>query len=614
MIQDSQYINKGRILDRMRRFAANLFGISHTELLDPVVNLFLESLSEEIFKISSEVDNIENRILNKLSSILVPAIETITQPAHCILHTAAQESIVNVSTQDGFRYIDNSQKQDFAFYPAYNTTVYNGNVAFFIHQESVYTIDRDLSKTLYFRSHQRSLSQENTFWIGLDLDIDIDNIAGMSFYFDLNGVPDKSKYLSLLPYTIWSIGDKKLSINRGGAATPEEYDNITMRLFSHYDLSSKINESVENFYRHCFLHLTSDCPVQQAKEKFPKELLTHFPENKINSIDKPLIWIKVTCPENIPTDIIGLLQISINAFPVINKERISKITSIKKNIPIIPLNTNNNESFISVCKVSDSEGREYYDVPLADTETRQYGIYSLRRGGIEHYNRRDAREYLVNVVDSLNKEASSFFKDKDSIKHELRRIETQINRLIRQLNKRLSDTKNRYEIENYLLFNPDKENEVYFVDYWITNGVDANHIRPGVHLSMLSDLSLRPSSIYSLSRTTGGKYAPQASEKDQLYKKNIMEHSLLITDDDIQNFCLQEFKESICDVKVSKGFMESNDPKLGFVETTDVYLKPIEGMGSYINDRDRIYYQTSLEEKSPATFNYRIFINEILSN
>jgi hypothetical protein len=559
-----------------------------------------------VYKIAGEIESIENRILEKLSSILVPSIDTIAKPAHCILHASSQEGIAEVTTGSGFRHSGKSHKCFFSFYPVCNTDIRKGDILYFIHDGAVYTIDRDLSKTLYLRS-RRHETGGNTFWLGLDLDEGIRDISGLSFYFDLNGVFDKDKYLNLLSYTRWSIGDETLTMNKGISSRKEEYENITLDLFSGYDLSNKINRSVKEFYSNRYLSIAGNCLVEGKRKIFPEELQSCFPETGISGTGKGLIWIKVTCPHGFTPDIINSLQPSINTFPVVNKELITRITEVKRTMPVVPLTTGNNESFISISKVTDSSAKKYYDVPLYRDAGNTCGIYSLRRGGIEHYSKRDAEEYLAHITDALSWEVSAFFKDKGELKADLKKIEGQVNRLIRQLRKRLAEAGDRYEIENYLLLPPpDQEGEVFFVDYWITNSGQANDIRPG---SIFSS-AIETFAAYSLTRTAGGRYAPRASGKENLYRESMTGRSLLITDDDIQNFCLREFRGSVSEVKVCGGFMESGNPRLGFIATTDVYLRPLEGMKGHIEEKDKEYYLQTLKEKSPATFNYRVFIKE----
>ncbi|WP_221413106.1 hypothetical protein [Dysgonomonas sp. 521] len=546
--------------------------------------------------------------MEKLSSILVPSIDTIAQPSHCILHAVTQDNITEITTESGFQHFSKNHNRHYSFYPVCNTNIRKGEILYFAHKGAIYTINRDLSKALYIRS-QRHEMDDNTFWLGLDLNESIKDISGLSFYFDINGTYEKNKYLNLLSYTTWSIGEEKLSINKGLSHKEEYYENGTLDLFSGCNLSTQINQRIKEFYRIRYFSITGNCSIENKKEIFPKELLSSFPENSIAGIDKSLIWIKVTGSQRLTSDIINTLQPSINTFPVVNKELVSKIMELNSTMPVIPLNTKTNTSFISINKVTDSSGKKYFDVPLYNDTDNTYGIYSLRRGGVERYNRRDAGEYLAYIIEALSWEISSFFKDKDEVKADMKKIEEQVNKLIQQLKKKLAETKDRYEIENYLwLPLPDKAGEVYFVDYWTTSSRQANHIRQGSTFFSTADTI----TAYSLSQTMGGEYAPRASEKDNLYQKSMAEHSLLITDDDILDFCLKEFNESISEVKVCKGFMKSENPKFGFIETTDIHLKPLSAMKDYLNEKDKEYFHQSLKKKSPATYNYRIFIEDTL--
>jgi hypothetical protein len=453
----------------------------------------------------------------------------------------------------------------------------------------------------------------NTFWLGLDLDENIANISGLSFYFDLYAVYNKEEYLNLLSYTAWSIGKDRLVMNKGISSQKEMPEDMALRLFSRYSLTNKINQSVTDRYNDHFLTIAEDCPVSDKKEYFPAELAPDFSENIKEKTGKPLIWIKITCPHRISPDIIDSLLLSINAFPVLNKEFISKITEVNKAIPIIPVNTECNQSFLSVHNINDSSGTKYYDVPVNGGTAHGFGVYAMRRGGIERYRKQDGDEYLTKITDSLRNKVSSFFKNRNDVKGDLRKIEYQVIRLINNLKRQQFQSREWSEVVNYLLIDPPKENDIYFTDYWVTNGNDANNIKAGSMFACISGLPVHPASVYSLSATKGGAYAPLGERKQNLYKNSLAQHDLLVTNEDIADFCLREFKESINKVEVSRGFMKSSDPKPGFVETTDVYLTPVKNMEEFVREKDREYFHRSLKEHSPATFNYRVFIKNALS-
>lgn len=610
------YISKQDIQDRMRRFAAELFGIRHTELLDPVVNLFMESLSEEVYKLSGEVENIENRISEKLSSILAPSIDTIAHPAHCIMHASPQEGTIDITTCDGFTYHDRSKKKQYTFYPVCNAPVFNGKVSYFIHKGLIHSVDWDLTKTLHGRSDRQNSFDDSTFWIGLDVDDHIHNLSGMSFYFDLYGIFNKNAYLNLLPYSTWTIRGERVTTAKGLFAVNETYDNDTLKLFSRYDLSQRINRSVIKYYHHHFISITESCPITDKKETLPEELRAHFSQTVLDKMDKPMVWIKIVCPKGINTDVIYTLQTGINLFPVINKELVSHTTEVSKAVPIIPLKTDCNESFIAVNRVVDSAGTAYYDIPINSDETgdKNTAIYSLRRGGIERYNKRDASEYLTNIIHVLNAEASSFSKSKENVKSDFIKIQSDIKLLMRQLNKVQVESRDRHEVENYLLVHPSKEDQIFFVDYWITHAEEVNQLKAGTSFISISALTVNPSSLFSLTPAVGGKYAPQAERKSELRKKTLTEHRLLVTDQDIIRFCTQEFNESVADVKVRKGIMPGRNPAFGFVRTIDVYMKLTKNMEGYVDKKDEEYFREVLAKNSPATYHYRVFIEQTLPN
>jgi hypothetical protein len=90
----------------------------------------------------------------------------------------------------------------------------------------------------------------------------------------------------------------------------------------------------------------------------------------------------------------------------------------------------------------------------------------------------------------------------------------------------------------------------------------------------------------------------------------LTKHPLLVTDEDIIKFCKKEFEGLIREVSVSKGFVEGNDPGVGFVRTTDIYIVPEKKSGKPVGDEDSEYFRQVLAENSPATFNYRVFIDK----
>jgi hypothetical protein len=598
------YKNKQSIRERMCRFASQYFGISRVELLDPVVNLLLESLSEEIYKAAGLLEASENRISDKLSSLLASGMEAIAQPAHSIIHAAAAENVVELTAQTEFRCNYNSKT--FGFYPAANTRLYKGDVRYFIHNEYLYAVNADQTYTQLTRSGKKDTSRNAVFWIGVELDDAVDSLAGMSFYIDFQGVYNKEKYLNLLTHSRWSVHDMELPMVRGIYSIDEKYDNDTLAFFSPYDVSCKINQRVKEIYNPHFFSVKSDIRIQN-KEVFPAKLKSVFNEQVSNRLTQPLLWIEVHCPAEFSSEIMDAMKISINAFPSINKKLIKKTVSVNRRMPVIPLNTDNNESFISIVSLSDSQNRQYYDIPVNDTENTRYGIYSLSRGGCEAFGRREAMEFLLQMLDEISGEVSFFSKNQNDVNSGLRKISEEAGLLVRDLDKVVSGIKERFEVKNYILPDLESDEEIYFLSYWTTQGAEANDIPPGTFMRVSSELSLQSASILTLSTVRGGKHAPQSIEKEHAHKKALSQHALLITGEDIVRFCTDRFRDAVSDVKVKKGVMKSDDPRTGFILTTDVYMTLRREMKKYVKDGNG--FEQILKANSPETYRYRVFIS-----
>lgn len=607
------YLNKQNILERMYSLAAGFMGVNPTELSDTAVSLFLESLSAEICRIAGQIEDMESRILDKLAAMIVFDINTIATPAHALLHASSIDSRLQVTTQTDFSYLKGKEK--LSFYPICNTRIYKGDVRCFINQGLFYNIDRLQIKTLQTRSGYAESFARNSFWIGLELDSSINNISDMSFYIDFDNVYNKEALLNLLPYTVWKIQDRTIPMRKGIFCMEEVYENDTLELFSGYDYSNKINENIKETYQSHYLTVKGSFDIGESREVFPTKLHNAFQSNFIENFTRPLVWIEVSCPETFTNEIIGSIQVNINTFPVANKELVSKTVDATRLMPIIPLSTGSNESFISVCSLMDSKAREYYEVPVTGKDALHYGTYSIRRGGCERYSKGEAQEYLVNTIDSLKVKTSTFFGRKSASKTDLKKLETDVNLIIKDLGESLSKINERYEIKNYILLEADMaDKELFFVEYWLTRGRNANNIKAGSVLVSTSEIPINPTTIRLMSNSKGGKPAPQRPQRYNLYKESMTRNRLLVTHEDIECFCKDNFIDSICEVSIRKGLIENPDPKIGFLHTTDVYLKPHPQLEAYLGEHDKNTFEKVLRENSSATFRYRVFINKTLPN
>ncbi|MDR1437285.1 MAG: hypothetical protein LBI65_04110 [Candidatus Symbiothrix sp.] len=591
--------NKNRILSRMIRPAAGYSNPGRPETPDPAVTLFLESLAQEIYRISGEIDDMGKRLLDKLASILIPDENTVAHPAQAILHAVPREPMLEITAETAFTCT--SSRREFSFYPVCNTRIYQGGARYFVHGGTIYLMDDDLSRNCLTRSGKKKSSRKNSFWIGLELSPEMKNLANLSFHIDFQGTDNRKKYLELLSCLEWEVQGQAISMEKGLFSEENGCENPP-DMFSAYDFSRKINRSIKEELDVHFLTVKADFDITGRRETFPGELREDFPETLTAKFTDPLLWLKVNCPQTFSPEIIETVQLNINVFPVVNRQLHSLIFETGNSLPIIPLKTEENESFLSVCSVHDSRGKYYYDIPSGNPETEPSGIYFLSRGGFERYNERDAREFLVSAISLLSGEQPSFSWNESGPE----KAGEKLNELIKHLKQALSASSRR-EVENYMLFDRSREDEIYFVEYWTTFASEANGIPAGSIFST-ENASLYPQSLISLSPSCSGKDAPLAADKNSLYGKTLSTNRLLVTNEDIRDFCTKKFGTLFRDVRVRNGFVENGDSPAGFTRVTDVYLIPRQETGKYAEQEGGLFFRQMLEKNSPATFKYRVFI------
>jgi len=606
-----QYNNKESIINRMLKFAASHMGIRQIELLDPVIVLFIEALAEDIYKLSGEIDNIEGRMLDKLSNMLTPDITVAAAPAHAILHASSSEKENVIKKETAFYYRQGgsgrrAHDKKIYFHPVCNARIYNGDIQYFVHKGLFYSIEADQSKTLLARSRESGHPNSNSCWIGLRLDDSITSLKDMSFYFDFPVLSDKTEYLNLLPYTLWYLNGQKLDVEQGIYTLPAVFDNKDIKLFSDYDISGAMDESIRKKYDNHFLTIKGSVGTESAGKNFPDGLKDYYTRDFVSKFKQNLIWIEIKFPLSFKSEIIDTMQICINAFPVANKILRSRNADLDRVSQIVPLTTANNEFFLFTHSVSDSQGRHYYEIPYNDTRTSKYRTYSLRKGGCERYNSCDARDYMVSLTDLLNNYTT--FSVNPSSDDYLGDISKQSYMLVNQLKRTIDEMKEQREVPLYLIVDELEGSEILFVKYWLTNSELANNINAGSFLDVSYETFINQESVVLMSSTIGGKRPPVSKERDDLYKDILTTREVIASKEDIISYCYSEFRDTIREVEVRNGIMTAENTQDGLVRTIDIYLTPHKELDNFFkNESSGEYFRQKLIRNSPQTFNYRVF-------
>ncbi|MNV39445.1 hypothetical protein D3C71_1310260 [compost metagenome] len=184
------YSSKDEIRNRILKNARDYWGIKSTNDFDPLVKLIIEALSTEIFNVSNDVKNLENRILDKISRILSSDTLTSALPAHAILHARPFEAIETIDTKTQFFHRkrlkdkNDSNKEnaiDVFFSPLKPVKIFNAGVTYLASGSNLFQVDGQHNKLLLSNTIPGNTLESNTIYIGLEVSPGLSSFKGRSF-------------------------------------------------------------------------------------------------------------------------------------------------------------------------------------------------------------------------------------------------------------------------------------------------------------------------------------------------------------------------------------------------------------------------------------------------
>lgn len=602
--------NKEIIRNRMLKFAAAFWGVKKAENFDPVVKLLIESLSNELYKLNEEFSDIETRLLEKTARMLTPGILISPTPAHAVVHASPVEVEYQLKKDTGFYYENHSasksKKGSLSFYPTCQTVVRNGDVKYILCDDLLFSVHKDLSKTMISRLGKKT-EEAHCIWFGLELDSQITNLKDVSFYLNFPNITDSYEYLYLLSCTEWFLNGKQVTVERGIYEVTDNLRNAAMSFFSNYEIANVIDMTTTGLYKNNYLTITQDIPVSENEKKtIPEHLSAILPEKAAQMMDTPLLWFKVQFPSNFKSEILEDIQLGINIIPVENKKLYEKNVDVNDLFGLIPLTTEENEHLLSVYSVTNSKGEPFHELLFNTGQDERYGTYSIRRGGCERFDSRSAKDLLCYLTDLLSDETSAFGSLPST---KLRNLTQQMELLITQMKQAADNIREYREMPYYVMVDQLKGKDRITVRYWVTNCENANELRAGSELVPNVGTYLKQKDLVLVSSTYGGRQEPKFDERIELYRYELTTRDRILTNDDIANFCKKELGELLQSVEIRNGVAISNMPQEGLIRTKDIYLVPTSDLKSHSQaELIKKDLKTKLMDKSPDTFNYRLFI------
>lgn len=608
------------IRNRMLKHALSYWDQKNTENLDPIVKIILEALSTELYNLGNEIKDSEVRLLEKIANLLAPEFLTCPNPAHAIMHAVPVEVQDVISETDHF-YVQKkySSKQDETldktidvfFTPVGKLKLTQARMRCLATGTNLYSIDENNQKLVAAQAKGSRLDN-NSLWIGITVDEKIDDINNLFFYFEWRNLDTTLSNLNyqLLPLSKWYLKGEEMSITEGLAYENKKPDGSAGKDLSFdYDLLTLVEKDITDYYNRKFVTISDNrqIRVQEAKETYPAEFSNVFSESDLQKFSEKLLWIKVVFPSAIQQSSLEEVYVHTNSFPVMNRQLKEFRYGLKNGSNIIPLKVTGLEQFLSVRSLTD-ESRQYTATPFRKMEEEETGTYTLRSGGVERFDGRNAKEFISYLLELLRSESAAFSAHgTDFIASTLREMDQRI-ALMEQKIKAIANSTS--EIPHYIIAKPYEGHEMMYVEYWTTNAEMANMIRSGMRLQEYNGSKINSDSLFLLTTSGGGKNRLKPEERVKAFRYGLMTRNRIVTKEDIRNLCFYELGDRVSNVDIEKGFEMSTHPKQSFLRTIDITITASQKERLNTDTWDILFdhLKAKLKSRSGMSNHYRLFL------
>ncbi|MFD2561087.1 type VI secretion system baseplate subunit TssF [Aquimarina rubra] len=607
--------NKVQIKNRMIKKAASLWGVSPNEIessFDPVVSLLIAACASEIEKISSEIDNSQTRITERLIQLMTPETLYGSRPAHGIIYTDPIEKKTTLTPEHLLYYKKrvktknaSNELKNIYFSPIQESQLIDASISRMICGNKMYELEGKRKTISSLSMNKGGLLPPSTLYLGVKSDHDKISLKDVSFYFELLDVQENELFYHHLKNATFYFEGKPFDVS-SGYFNSNVSRRINLESIFNYkpNKTRNIEEQVKKLYKKHFISIKSNISLH-TKAKIPEEF-----SNFINGKDlEELVdfnWIKIEFPRIIDDTILESVYCTFNAFPALNRKWESISYQLKDYIDIVPISTQ--ELFLDIKSISNTSGKEYR-LRENDSSMDDKGTYVIRRDNVSKLDYRKAREYLLHLIELLKDESASFsFFGNDFLQSNI----NELNQNISLLEKKVSDMKKSSEETNYVSVKPYKKKDTLLVEYWVTNGEDANQIKSGNSLSIYQGSDLKQKGSLFLTSTFQGKNNLGMEERLNAYRRALLSRNRIVTREDVKALCYELCSNKVKEVKVSKGFKTDIHISKGLIPCIEVMLFANEKETTSSDEWNSLKsnIMSILEQQSLNVFPYKITVIE----
>lgn len=574
MAANTDNINRDIIKNRMLQVAGRLWGYSETaseSYFDPLVGLIFASLASEIEQVYDEVKVSQSRVIERLAQILLPDVATAPQPSHTIMHAIPTESkyifkksshLFHKKVMPSLSATGKEQTKSIFFTPVTDTVLIKATVKYLATPYQIFKVNNALDKEVIATNNQNNAQNDPlNLWIGVEIAPQLRDLKGMSLFFENKNDLERTRFYQLLEMCVASCGDRFMDLKKG---TYTMKNSTQARLNARTDITSKLENLVADIYAASFLHLPDNFSVEPSDlVHYPAELDGCYSPSQLSLLKTPMLWIKIAYPSVLTNKVLQDINVSLNCFPVINRQLIDLTYRLQDKLNIIPLAAE--DTYLDLVKIYSAAQMEYQPMQGGS------GNYTVRQGSVGRFDTRNATELLAHVMFLLRDESEAFSAlGADMLQNNVK----QLIQLINALQQRLNLDGKRKDTASYLMIQPQKGHENVYIEYWVTQASLASALRQGTSMQLYSGSGLVSGTIYTVRPTTVAKEKLSAVESINTFKSALLSRGRLVTEQDIRYACFAELGNLIERADITVSFTKPHEKSQGFQKILLVELVP----------------------------------------
>ncbi|WP_452219799.1 type VI secretion system baseplate subunit TssF [Lacinutrix salivirga] len=599
------------IKNRMLKKAASIWGVAANEIetsFDPVVSLLISACASEILKIEAELNESQNRVTEKLVQLMTPETAIGSKPAHAILHvdTVDDSVVIKPEYQFYFKKKTTTNKatqtlKNLFFSPIQDFKIINANIKYLACGNVLSELDIKKQKTSLTQANTTTQLPSSNLYLGIESTLNDLALEDVSLYFELNDVENKNLFYHYLKNAKWSTASKKINTCEGFYNSASQNKRNLKSIFEDVSRNTlNINNHTLNYYKDHFVSIKDKKKITTSNFE---ELDDFIALNKLD-LEPGIRWIKIEFPNVVSNTVLQNLFCSLNAFPVLNRELNTFSYQIRNFINIIPIKTE--DHFLDIKTIVNTNGQTYLP-KLKDVLDSGKGNYTIRGNNVGKLDQRSAKEFLTHLIELLKDESAAFsFLNNDFLHGNLKSL----NQLISMLEKKVSTEYDNLTETSYVTLEPYSKKENLIIEYWTTNGEEANNIKSGNDIEVYKAIGLKQKGSYLMTTTFDGRDSLTMDERLNAYRRSLLSRDRIVTKEDIKALCFELYSNKIDRVEIKKGYSNNIDLNKGITQCIEIELYANKSINLEPNEWDSLNSSLLLflEKKSVNIFPYKIKI------